>query len=189
MIWNYSVVDLSQNEELLKVLLEGQKLALSKYGLEDAILTQADLLAEPGTFAITANLPTGEIIAGLRIYTRTHNRLLPLECEGSYLPSEYRGIISKESNLCELRGLWVSPDFSGQTLGIQISKYAVSHCYSLGYSSIVGTGQMRTFKYLGEPIGFQREMSIPPFPYPDERFDTIVAWHRKSFEESFLVEN
>ena len=88
MICNYSAVDLSQNNGIFKILIEGQKFALSKFGLENVILTQTDLQVEDGTYGIIASLPSGEIIGGLRIYTRAYNRSLPLESASS-ITSEY----------------------------------------------------------------------------------------------------
>ncbi|MGQ5521733.1 hypothetical protein ACUHMQ_00570 [Chitinimonas sp. PSY-7] len=180
MDWHISVKDLNSNE-LLHELLERQRLSLHRFGLKDAIVKQEDLEIIPGMYAVTASLSTtGEMIGGMRIYTRSENHCLPLESEESFLPEEYRDIIRVEPNICELRGLWVAAEYSGRTLAKEIMARAVLECYTQGFSGVVGTTQIRTFKHLGEPLGFTREMSIPPFPFPDARFETIVAWHQKN---------
>ncbi|PHV09841.1 hypothetical protein CSQ89_19455 [Chitinimonas sp. BJB300] len=161
-------------------LLEKQKLSLSRFGLRDVILKQDNLQIVPGTYlAIASEASTGEMIGGIRIYTRSDNHCLPLEAEGSFLPEESRGIIRAESDICEFRGLWVAGEFSGRTLAKEIMARAILHCYKLSYSGVVGTTQIRTFKHLGEPLGFTKEMNIPPIPFSDDRFETIVVWHRK----------
>lgn len=177
---NYSLVNLLDSYKVFNTLIEGQKLALSKYGLEKSVITPADLLVDSGMFGVIASLDNGEIIGGARIYTRRNNRTLPLESEGSYLPEKYRCYISEEKSLCEVRGLWVSEQITGHGIGIKISEQALSYCYSLGFDKVVSTGQMLMFKYIGELLGFQREMRIPIIPFPDERFETIVAWHRRN---------
>lgn len=54
MIYHCTVVEFSQNSEIFKNLLEGQRLALKRFGLEDFILTQEDLLADSGMFGVIA---------------------------------------------------------------------------------------------------------------------------------------
>jgi len=189
MDWKISTVDLTHGKEVLfHELLEKQKISLSRFGIKDVILMHEDLQIVPGTYSIIAtDTSSKEMIGGARIYTRSENHCLPLEANGSFLPEEFRGIIRAEKNICEVRGLWVSAEFSGRTLAKEIMSQAILHCYRLGYDSVVGTAQIRTFKHLGEPLGFKKEINIPALPFPDERFETNVYWHRKD-AMSALVE-
>lgn len=169
--------DLSSHPEVLEDLLEGQECALRNFGVGKGVISKIDRLHYPGTFAITVQSPIGEIIGGLRIYSRHPDHALPIEAESSPLEKVFRDRIRKVDHLHEVRGLWVAPHAAGQFLSRKVVAYGTALSYRLGAKALVGFAHLRSFDLVVGPVGYKVDQEIPSIEYPNGRFRSVVVWH------------
>ncbi|WGL60134.1 GNAT family N-acetyltransferase [Pigmentibacter sp. JX0631] len=160
-------------------LIGGQIEALENAGIKGVIFSKIDYLVYPEAYAVLAFNSEKKLVGGARIYQRSLEKVLPLEHDESYLPEEFRKYITEKKNFFELRGLWVAKEYIGNDLGKEITRKCIENAYKLGAAGIVATGQKRTYEYYGKYFNFEIDSRIPPFPFPDKRFETVVAFHKK----------
>lgn len=174
----FNFVDLSRDQKVAEELLAGQKAALHQFGVSDQVVTPKDLVVPKGTFAIIARDSSHEAIGGVRIHTRLESPKLPIESDESPLSPEFKEVIAQEQGLCELRGLWAATSLSGRLISRRMVSIAASACYELGFRSIIAFAHWRSYKIVVAPLGFEMDTRVQPIPYPDDRFRSVVVWHR-----------
>jgi hypothetical protein len=171
-------VELSNNSKLKLDFSDGQKKALQDIGVSDDDVSSETISSLPGTYGVIARAQSGEVIGGLRVHTRENGCLLPLESKDSPLSLPARARLIQESRLCEVSGLWVAPHAAGRFLSRRIVAHAVALGYRLGSDAIVGLSHARAFRFITEPLDFEKDEIVPPMAYPDDRFLSFVVWHK-----------
>ncbi len=177
---NYTIapVELASDPEIFESFLEGQRAALLNFGVSDRAIAVDRSLPAPGNYALVARKPEGDLLAGIRVFSRASERKLPVEADSSPLPAHLRRRIAAEPGLCELGSLWVAPYYSGRFLSRRMVALGTVLAYERGFSSVVSFSHSRTFRFLLGPLGFEQDAEMPILAYPDERFESFVSWHR-----------
>lgn len=176
--YDIMMVDLFERKDVHTEFMAGQIAVLRQIGVGDAVVTEADMSAPPGTMGVIAVSKSGELLGGDKIYQRMSGRTLPIESDASPLPLQARASLSNESNLCEIRSLWITPDKAGRLISRKILGTSIELARQLGFSGIVSFAHWRSYKFVGAPLGYELEESIEPVAYPDERFRSVVIRHR-----------
>jgi GNAT superfamily N-acetyltransferase len=87
------------------------------------------------------------------------------------------GLRPLESGVCELKRLWVRPDFRGHGLGRRLSGAAIAAARAAGYRVMrldtIGA-KMRAAGALYQDLGFRATAPYYPNPHPEARYLELV---------------
>ena len=174
----FNFIELIDDPKTVEEMISGQKNALRQIGASDVVLTREDLVATPRTYAVVAKNLEGQAIGGVRIHSRLGTRKLPIESDSSPVTHAFRKKIELEPDVCELRGLWADLTLSKISISKLLVSNALTACYDLKFKSVIALAHLRSYRFVVAPLGFELDTRIPPMPYPDERFESMVVWHR-----------
>lgn len=95
------------------------------------------------------------------LYDSPHGRLILCEVDGK--PAGCIALKPLESGVCEMKRLFVRPEFRGQQLGLKLTKYIIDEARKIGYTAMrldTVRGPMDNAIALYRSLGFR---DIPPY--------------------------
>jgi hypothetical protein len=169
---HFQVVRAAQAPALARALVEGQRAALRRHGLDHIVSGEV----HPDAYLVAAELESGALAGGLRLEERTPDHHLPLE-RAVDLPA---GLLRKlefraAEGLMELCGVWVATPPAEPLLAERLVHlgFAVARARAMGH--VVGFGAQHSLP-LALRVGFHFEAEDPAFPYPTPRYESRVVW-------------
>lgn len=169
-------VSLFENPEIHIDMLEGQIETLNSFGIQSFDFADYDRLPSSGTYAVVVRNESSEIVGGVRVHPRDRTGKLPIESTSSPLDEKYRLRFSNEESICELRGMWVLPSYSGRFLARRMVEMATNKSRQMGYKFIVSLTHLQSLAAIARPLGYRLAEDIPAFDYPNERYKSVVVW-------------
>jgi hypothetical protein len=161
-----------EDPELARVLVEGQRRALERFGLDRLVHDEED----PSTLLVSVVGPGHRPDAGLRIHRRTVERPLPLEKSVSLHPASVRRLDRLQvEGLVEMGGLWVGPALRGMGVVVPMFEAGIAACRLNGIRHFVGLAGQQTLPFALE-ANFWPDPIERDHPYPDRRYRSQVCW-------------
>ena len=167
--------------DLHNAYLNGQKEALSCYGLSDLVPNEFSDEELENTYLV-AFYDDSQMLGGVKIYLRTAQTPLPIEGvvkkhQALHKLPEKLDQMSSRIGVCETGALWATNSRRGQLLSIRMIKTASDFAFNLGFGACLG--------FIGPAIktslrvGYVRDNSFSPVAYPDDRFLSQIVWRFK----------
>lgn len=166
--------------------------ALSKFGVDQVILTTVEKNNHEDTYIIAAQLNSGEDIGGIRIEIKSPLNLLPIEkCDiqqKEIINNRIKQLTEGNRLIAELSGLWVNDDYKGLGLGKRLVLEATELALGLGVNIITAMPPTHTKPYFTS-LGFVPDAEIPLLAYPDDRYISTVVMFFNPNQSKLIIED
>ncbi len=171
---HFIVIRAAQAPDLARAMFEGQRAALSPFGI--------DHLAQPGTqpdaYLVAAESPPGTPVGGLRLQQRLPERRLPLEASVALSPAIERKLARFErEGIVELGGMWVANSDGEPNLPDRLVYLGLEVAAAAGMRHVVALGGQHSIP-LALRTGFRLGGGEPVFAFPDNRYRSRLVWFR-----------
>lgn len=156
--------------------LQGADKRYADFSLEGVTEDHAEAGLQSDTWCTLAWI-NGELAGGMRMHVAARLPILD-ELNGYINPRGLALLIQarQADGVVHCGGLWVSQQFSGYLhLASDLARSHLVLVRLAGARWSIGTSAEHTLEAWSS-LGYRAEPSIPPFPYPDDRYQTRVVW-------------
>jgi hypothetical protein len=159
--------------DLARAMNDGQRRALSRYGLEWMV---KDAPPGRGVLLLVAEAARGALCAGLRLHRRTADGVLPLEEAISVPQAVQRKLEQRQAEgLAEACAFWVAPEVHDRHLAVRLLRFALAVSARAQLPHLVALAGPHSLP-LALRVGFALDPSEPAFAYPDAHFRSRLVW-------------